>query len=62
MSERIQSREYKPDAGMCCERCVFGTGAHADWCTFWLAEITRTYLLRAQEATAGSGLLSIFSA
>jgi hypothetical protein len=37
---------------MCCERCVFGTGAHADWCTFWLAEITRTYLLRAQEATA----------
>lgn len=26
------SRPYHPN--MCCERCVFGTGEHADWCCF----------------------------
>jgi len=31
MSDLI-SMPYKPDTAKCCEACVFGTGAHADWC------------------------------
>ena len=32
MSADIVSRPYNPDTENCCERCVFGRGAHADWC------------------------------
>ncbi len=28
--DEIKSRPYKPQAA--CERCVFNTGPHADWC------------------------------
>jgi hypothetical protein len=28
----IQSRPYKPNPDVCCERCVFTTGEHAPWC------------------------------
>lgn len=28
----IHSNPYRPDPEQCCERCVFGTGEHADWC------------------------------
>lgn len=33
MSADFSSRTYKPDPQKCCERCVFGTGEHAEWCT-----------------------------
>lgn len=32
MSADFSSRVYKPDPQKCCERCVFGTGEHAEWC------------------------------
>ena len=31
MSE-IASRRYRPNPDVVCERCVFGTGEHSDWC------------------------------
>lgn len=27
-----RSNPYKPNPAKCCEKCVFGTGAHAEWC------------------------------
>lgn len=33
MSEQIVSRVYQPNPEKCCEACVFGTGAHAEWCS-----------------------------
>ena len=26
-------RAFKPNPRMCCERCVFGTGKHGEFCT-----------------------------
>lgn len=48
MSETLQSRPYKPETEKCCERCVFGTGAHASWCDVWRAALQRTYLRSKQ--------------
>jgi hypothetical protein len=28
----LTSRRYEPNPEHCCEACVFGRGAHADWC------------------------------
>lgn len=28
----IHSNPYHPDPGHCCERCVFGSGEHAEFC------------------------------
>jgi len=30
------SNPYHPDPAKCCEACIFGTGEHADWCTYVL--------------------------
>lgn len=27
-----RSNPYQPNPDMCCERCIFGTGRHAEWC------------------------------
>jgi hypothetical protein len=35
----ITSRPYKPDSAKCCERCVFGSGEHAEWCEKLRAEV-----------------------
>lgn len=32
MEQALQSRPYDPDEDECCERCVFGTGHHAEFC------------------------------
>jgi len=32
MDNEIKSRVYRPNPYKCCERCVFGSGEHADWC------------------------------
>lgn len=37
----LQSRPYRPNPEMACEKCVFGSGEHADWCP-WL-EDTRSH-------------------
>ncbi|MFH1111002.1 MAG: hypothetical protein V1790_17655 [Planctomycetota bacterium] len=29
----LRSRPYNPDPAMACEKCVFGTGEHAEWCS-----------------------------
>jgi len=41
MSE-IVSRVYQPNAAMCCEACVFGSGEHAEWCDtpHWITDST----------------------
>jgi|GEM_PF-2224506 len=31
-SDTIVSRVYKLNPDVCCERCVFGRGEHAEWC------------------------------
>lgn len=28
----LQSRPYLPQPGQCCEKCVFGRGAHSEFC------------------------------
>jgi len=29
----LQSMPYRP--AQCCEKCVFGSGEHAEWCNAW---------------------------
>jgi hypothetical protein len=31
----VVSRPFRPASDTCCERCVFGSGEHATWCTAW---------------------------
>lgn len=61
MSETLQSREYKPNAEKCCERCVFGTGAHANWCPIWADALTRAYLWKEQQAKMRQDFDRLFS-
>lgn len=28
-----RSNPYRPDPAKCCERCAFGRGEHASWCS-----------------------------
>jgi hypothetical protein len=37
----LVSRPYNPDPDHCCERCVFGTGQHAEWCEVRIREFLR---------------------
>ena len=44
MSEPITSRPFHPDK--CCERCVFGSGEHAEWCRAGIIPFSGTIITR----------------
>jgi hypothetical protein len=58
----LNSRPFRPDPQQCCDRCVFGGGQHADWCTvgldslaFQLMEASLTGIMeRLRDATKPS--------
>ena len=43
------------------ERCVFGTGAHANWCPIWADALTRAYLWKEQQAKMRQDFDRLFS-
>jgi hypothetical protein len=45
--EIIASRAYNPNPQQCCEACVFGNGAHAEFCEKQKIEVESAWEIAA---------------